>query len=530
MSSRAFDRIAARPHLAIALVSTLAVLLCIVGALWVAPLPAVHDEFSYLLAADTFANGRLSNPPHPMWVHFESIHIIWQPVYASKYLPAQGLVLALGQSITGHPIVGAWISVAAACGAVVWMLQGWLPRRWALLGGLLTAAHPYIVGGWGHGYWGGALAATAGALVYGALPRLLGTQPQRNALIFAFGLVLLAATRPFEGLLISAPACLWLLWQNRPGRGDAAQRKLRTSAKLMSSIAGVCIAGAALMLFYNFRLTGDCLKFPYQIHEETYAATPSLLWQDRSTPVQHRHQTLRDFWNGWAAEAYTVAQTPSGFATILALKARHLASHYTATPIAVLLLFLPMTLWRSRRKLALVIIASSLLLVGIAQVSWIYTAHYIAPGLCLFVLLLLQSARTLNCWQRHSLLSGRKLLRIIWATHIGLCLAQWPSFLEVPEWARERDRIERQLNGQPGRDLILVKYDNGHAHDPHAEWVYNDARIDDAEIIWARSMSAAEDARLLDYYRDRTHWLLHPDEVPIRLEEDERANPRAGDN
>ena len=51
------------------------------------------------------------------------------------------MALALGEVLTARPIVGVWLSLAAGCAAVAWALRGWLPPRWALLGGLLIASY-----------------------------------------------------------------------------------------------------------------------------------------------------------------------------------------------------------------------------------------------------------------------------------------------------------------------------------------------------------------------------------------------------
>ena len=198
--------------------------------------PSSPTNISYLLAADTFASGRLTNPTHPMWVHFESMHILEHPTYAAMHHAAQGVILAAGQVAVGNPWAGVYVSVAVMCALLCWMLQGWLPPVWALFGGLLAVLRLGLFGYWINSYWGGAAAAIGGLLVLGAMPRLLRKLRVRDALLLAGGMVILANSRPYEGLLLSLPVCVYL-----------AVRLLKPRGPQLAAVALRLVLPAALL-------------------------------------------------------------------------------------------------------------------------------------------------------------------------------------------------------------------------------------------------------------------------------------------
>src|ERR1700756_3794362 len=72
--------VARRPRVAV-LVPGLTLLLVRVAILPLkpVPLPFIPDDFSFLLAGNTFASGHLTNPTPAMWMAFESFHVDMHP-------------------------------------------------------------------------------------------------------------------------------------------------------------------------------------------------------------------------------------------------------------------------------------------------------------------------------------------------------------------------------------------------------------------------------------------------------------------
>ena len=240
------------------------------------PVPGVNDEYSYLLAGETFAAGRVTNPPHPLWKSLETFYVIQQPTYASMYPPAQGIALAVGDILGGHPWLGVYLSVALMCGAICWMLQGWVPPQWAIAGGILAALRWGIYSYWMESYWGGAVAALGGALALGALPRLFRKRSIWPAVAMGLGLLILANSRPFEGLLLCVPMFgMLLFWL----KGKRTPDTWLLFKRVALPLGTVLLLGAVAMTFYFGRVTGNPFRMPYQVHSAAYKSTGPFLWQ-----------------------------------------------------------------------------------------------------------------------------------------------------------------------------------------------------------------------------------------------------------
>ena len=471
------------------------------------PVPGIHDEFSYLLMADTFAHGRLANPPHPMWVSFETFHVNWFPTYSSMYPPAQGFALAIGQ-LLGNPWIGVLLSNAAMCAAILWMLQAWLPPRWALLGGVFAALNLGIASYWINSYWGGAVAAIGGALLLGALGRIKKRASVAHALLLGLGIAILANSRPYEGLLLSIPAAVWLLgWL-----AGKVRSRLSFSIRLrvfFLPLSVVLLLTFAFVGYYNWRLTGNAMLMPHVLNTRTYHSTPLFLWQHARAELTYNNQQFEDFYNGWEREDYKT--TWSDVLGVSAEKVARLGVELLWPGVFFLLPALPFA-FRDHR-VRLLVIAFAICVAGVFLVIW-SAPHYAAPVTCVIYVLLVQAVRHLRLmkWNTRPVgvaLSRAVLLILVFetASNVGrrACDPMWWTCTGDPS----RVYVQKQLEEIPGKHLLMVRYSDN--HNIHDEWVYNSADIDGSRVVWARELTPEQNAKLFAYYKDRDLWLVEPD-------------------
>jgi hypothetical protein len=479
------------------------------------PHPEVTDEFSQLLLADTLAHGRLSNPTHPMWVHFESIHIIQKPTYNSDYFPGPAAILALGM-LAGHPWIAVWVLCAAMCAALCWMLQAWVPPAWALFGAMLAVLRFDIASYWINSYYGGCLAALGGALLLGGYPRFLKRPSISLSLILALGLIAIGYTRPFEGLGVSLPVVVAL--------AIAFRKKLRIYWMCVPA-AALVLAAVAALLFYCKAVTGDALRTPYAANQAAYGWPLGLPWF-HARDVKLPDIELQRYYD-YEREAHDRNSSFIGELKHSTLKAQTLWRFYFGPALSIPLVMLG-AVWRSRRMRFLFLTAGCTLLLTLME--FVSLPHYAAPAAAAMLAILVECMRRLHRVRRNGRAIGLQLvlaapliMLVILAVRIGLEKFHLPftqavnfeSWCCVQPGNQNKARVLETLEKIGGKHLVIVKpKDNPN---DFLQWIYNAADIDASRVVWARDLGPAQNRALIEYFRGRTVWLVDPNPQPAGI-------------
>lgn len=448
------------------------------------PVPTHSDEFSFLFGAETFLAGRFANPPMPHEALVGN-YLLEDPL-ASKYPPGQSLLLALGAGLFGHPMVSLWLSSAMLTFTMTWCLAGYLPGNWAFVGGIAVALRLGAGSYWNQSYMGGSLAAIAGALLFGALPRLAERPRLVHGLCLGVALATLQMTRPFEGLLVSIVPTLWI-----------ARRCLsqgRRSALLLATPAlSLLLCGVAFHLYNNKAITGDPWLLPHAVYERTHPVAGEFVWQRYSaelgeTVFRDRPPELSDN-SGWWRQSLRY----------LLVRPFRILSFFLGAGLA-----LPLFLSRSvcagaYRRLACA--SCALVLVGHSLVGW-YAPHYSAPLAAPLYLLAVTALRSLIGWRRRGRRVGPKLVVALMTLQAFLFVAQIPAYRPTAtDFTTARVDAQKELEVEPGRHLVLVS-------DTLAWMVYNPPRYENAKVLWARDLGSKSLAALHLLFPDRQVWRL----------------------
>jgi hypothetical protein len=481
------------------------------------PVPTASgaDDFSYLLLGDTLAHFRLANSTHAMYRFFETTFVLQRPSYSSIYALGQGLALAFGQLLFGSPWAGVLISMALISALCYWMLRGWTSPGWALVGGLIAACQFGPLNSWMNTYWGGAISAIAGCLVYGALPRLRDRGLTRDAVVLGAGIGLQMITRPYESLFLDASVVLFFL----PDLLRKDQWRLLARRAAPALFALVPLAG--LQLLHNHAVTGSWTTLPYALSRYQYGVPTTFTFQPNAVAHNELTQAQQLYYEGQAA-VHGNGDSVGGYFARLGSRTGFYRFFFPTVLLPALLFFL---LRLREFRYAWVAVTCALFALGTNFYPYFFP-QYIGALTCLFVLMCIAGLERME-QVKGGAIAARWLVVlcfgqfVFWygvhAQHdqgILRSMSAWETGDGINTGDPEsRIAINRQLEQAPGKHLVFVRYYSDHRYH---EWIHNAADIDNSRVVWALDLGGDND-KLKAYFPDRKVWLMLPDALPPRL-------------
>jgi len=433
------------------------------------------------------------------------------------------MFLALGEILLGSPFYGVMISDDLMLLTFGLMLLSWVKPRCAVLVcalfALVLAPGMY----WTDSYWGGAVAASGGALLFLGIGLSRKRQTPLAGAVLAVGILLLFWSRPYEGGVLTL-AVLGVfageLWRGR-------------RIAMFATALALFVAGLAWTAYDDSAVTGSPFLLPYVLHQRQYEIVPNF-WFLPIGP-QRRYDNARldaeHGVNGWEASKYLDTR-------------RRLQSPIDLLPpalqmegfpvIALGLLTLVAPLARGDPRFVKVTLVAAAVWLALACETF-HFEHYRAPlWVPIALMIAFWAERARDFWDRRPVDRGVLFLVILVAMlPLGarLIAYQRPLWekgtgISSPDlWSNRRAALIRRLSVLGSPELVIVRYPSPNWH-IEQEWVYNSANIDQQRVIFAHDLGAEEDRALLDYYPNRLAVLLTFD--PVSGREELHPYPRTG--
>ncbi len=479
------------------------------------PQPSAHDEFAYLLGADMFAHGHLALPPHPYWKFFEQVHVLSQPVWVPKYPPAQSAFLALGQVFFGDPFYGVLLSVALFAAATCWMLQIYVGRGWALLGGFATALYFGAGHYWTESYWGGAVAGLGTAVLIGAFGRIRLYRKLPAAVLLGAGALLLITTRPYESSILIVVICLTLVldfWKMDFWKMDVWKSRGSVSFALPLTAFMSLAAALAALLSYHYFVTGNPLQMPYSLHRAQYSSSPPFWFQQPYAPKTYTNLAIGAPFEQIERANFDEIRPLSPAGKI----GRNIFTVFLTGGFGggalglLLLLFLPLLL---RDPMVRYFAVCAVLLLALIVLEPGILLHYLTPLLIVGILLLFMIVDRL--WKFRKTRSSDRVILVCVLTAFLLSGPLWRAgnaLRGVPgdmyrgdHFGDQRAGIVKKMLALPGEHVIFVRYTA--QQNPMHAWVANLSSPDTSRLVWAHDRGK-ENHLLQEYFKGRRFWLL----------------------
>lgn len=476
--------------------------------------PAYHDEFSYLLQAETFLAGRFWFPSHDQMPElFDQVHVLNEGRFASRYFPGTGLwiapFLALGHPWWGHHLAHSfasfllfWIgrhlannAVGLTAGLLLALSPGVL-----LFSNLLLAHHPTLVG------------LLIFVITFLKLRRAIqdNTQTAHWAFLASCGLTFAMLCRPMTAAGVGLPFGVWFAWWLL--RGSVATKKRLLAGGAMAVPLALGFVGLAA---YNHSITGNALVTPYQQYTDLYTPRHVYGFDNVVRGEQRLGPKVLENYDRWAENL-----TPTLAARNVGRRVRNSLSWTLGiVPLSLASLVFVLTLrhWSTDWWL----IVAAILSLHLVHVPYWFEGimgwHYVFESAPFWLLLFAGTGHAL--W-RHWSQTDRPWMPVWWsgltivAVLVNLITIEplWPARLDLGmaevAFSRERyeafySRIEQLTGGR--RALVLINPDPS---DRHIDYVVNSPDLN-TRILYGRYDAESTDLRAVaEAFPDRDLWLV----------------------